>query len=80
MHDALRARLEGVPTPTPLQIAILRAKVAGKTDRSIARAFKLGERTVRRQIEDLIAVLGVSCRAELYAEAVRYGWLDREPG
>jgi DNA-binding NarL/FixJ family response regulator len=80
MHDRLRARAEGVPTPTPLQIAILHAKVAGKTDRSIARAFKLGERTVRRQLEDLISVLAVSCRAELYAEAVRHGWLDRKPG
>jgi DNA-binding NarL/FixJ family response regulator len=78
MYDELKSGSEAAPAPIPLQIAILRAKLAGKTDRSIARAFKVSERTVRRQLDDLITTLGLSCRAELHAAAVRYGWLDRE--
>lgn len=65
------------PVPTLLQLEILRAKVGGKTDAFIARAFKIGDRTVRRHLDELIGVLGVSGRAELYAEAARRGWLDR---
>lgn len=62
--------------PTVLQLKILRAKVNGRTDGAVARAFKLGERTVQRHIDDLMRVLGVGCRAELYVEAARKGWLD----
>lgn len=49
-------------TPTPLQLAILRAKVDGRTDQSVGRVLKIGERTVRRQLDLLASLLGVGGR------------------
>lgn len=61
-----------------LQLEILRAKVSGKTDRAVARVFRISERTLRREITALATAIGVGCRAELFVEAARRGWLDRE--
>jgi DNA-binding NarL/FixJ family response regulator len=62
--------------PTPSQLAILRHKAGGKTDETIARILGVAERTIRRQIESLIAKLAVNSRAELFVEVGRRGWLD----
>jgi DNA-binding NarL/FixJ family response regulator len=67
----------GGSVPNVLQLAILRAKARGLTDRSAAHVLCIGERTVRRQLDDLVVALGVSCRPELYIEVGRRGWLDR---
>lgn len=69
-------RTTAVVRPTPLQRAILAAKVGGLTDASIARALKISERTVRRQLDLLTDLLGVSGRAGLYLDVGRRGWLD----
>ena len=67
---------ESEPTPTPVQLAILRALVAGQTLRQVARAFKLGERTLRRHLNDLSAALGANGRLGLIHEVGRRRWLD----
>jgi DNA-binding NarL/FixJ family response regulator len=62
--------------PTPLQLAILRHKTSGKTDGAIAHILGVAERTVRRQLENLMAKLAVNSRAQLFVEVGRHGWLD----
>lgn len=66
------------PTPTTLQLMILRSKISGMTDDAIARACKIGVRTVRRHLDELAQGIGVRGRAALFAEAVRRGWLEQE--
>jgi DNA-binding NarL/FixJ family response regulator len=67
------------PIPTQLQLTILRAKASGKTDQAAARACKISERTLRRELSALASAVGVGCRMELLVETVRCGWLDSEP-
>jgi DNA-binding CsgD family transcriptional regulator len=54
---------------------ILELLALGTKDERIARTIGIGVRTVRREIADLKAVLGVSSRAEIAAAAIRKGWL-----
>lgn len=71
-----RETLARASGPTPVQLKILRYKAAGKTDGYVARALNVGERTVRRQLDELEAKLGVRGRAQLFIEVGRRGWLD----
>ncbi|MEI7058763.1 helix-turn-helix domain-containing protein [Nocardioides sp. CCNWLW239] len=54
---------------------------AGLTDHAIARELGVSERTVRRRITRLQAVLAGHTRFQLGVQAARRGWLDQEsPG
>ena len=64
--------------PTQFQLRILKQKAGGKTDSAAARELGVAERTIRRQIENLIGLLAVSNRAALFVEVGRRGWLDLE--
>lgn len=56
-------------------IALLTLLAAGLTDHSIGRELGISERTVRRRITVLQALLGAQTRFQLGAQAVRQGWL-----
>jgi DNA-binding CsgD family transcriptional regulator/sugar-specific transcriptional regulator TrmB len=47
----------------------------GTKDERIARTLGVGVRTVRRDVADLKAMLGVASRTEVIATAIRKGWL-----
>jgi DNA-binding CsgD family transcriptional regulator len=67
------------PTPSPIdryslttrELDVLRELVAGKTDREIAEALYIGQRTVQTHVSNLLAKLGVHNRAEAAVIAVR---------
>ncbi len=58
---------------TPRERDVLRLLVAGRTDREIAEALFIGERTVQSHAEHIYAKLGVHNRHEATAIAVRIG-------
>jgi DNA-binding NarL/FixJ family response regulator len=49
--------------------------MAGMKDERIARALGVRPRTVRRDIAQLRAALGVSSRTEIVTAAAKRGWL-----
>ncbi|PKV90063.1 helix-turn-helix domain-containing protein [Streptomyces sp. TLI_146] len=55
---------------------ILRLMAAGLKDRAIARALGLGERTVIRRVQALMASLDAATRFQAGMQATRRGWLD----
>lgn len=65
--------------PTELQLRILRAMVAGQTVVAIAHTCKIGERTVRRHVDDLAEHVGVKTRLAVLVEAAQRRWLDPAP-
>jgi DNA-binding CsgD family transcriptional regulator len=58
---------------TNREIEVLRLVSAGKTNRQIAAALVLSEKTVGRHLANIFAKLGVSSRAAASAFAVRHG-------
>jgi DNA-binding NarL/FixJ family response regulator len=54
---------------------ILELLAAGAKDDRISRALGVGVRTIRRDISEIKATLGVSTRTQVVAAAVRKGWL-----
>jgi DNA-binding CsgD family transcriptional regulator/predicted transcriptional regulator len=54
---------------------VLELMAVGTKDARIARTLGTGLRTVRRDVAELKASLGVASRAEVVAAAVRRGWL-----
>jgi non-specific serine/threonine protein kinase len=58
---------------TPRQTEVLRLVAAGKTDRQIALALVLSEKTVGRHLENIYTRLGVSSRAAATLIAAREG-------
>ncbi|GAA1244053.1 helix-turn-helix domain-containing protein [Kitasatospora nipponensis] len=60
----------------PRDREILRLMAAGVKDRAIARALGIGERTVMRRIQALMAELNAATRFQAGARAIRSGWLD----
>jgi DNA-binding CsgD family transcriptional regulator len=63
----------GVPTGRPSRV--LELMMAGMKDERIARALGVRPRTVRRDIAQLRAALGVSSRTEIVTAAAKRGWL-----
>jgi DNA-binding CsgD family transcriptional regulator len=61
--------------PTGRAARTLELMAIGTKDERIARALGVGARTIRRDISDLKASLGVSSRAEIVAAAIRRQWL-----
>jgi sugar-specific transcriptional regulator TrmB/DNA-binding CsgD family transcriptional regulator len=65
---------------TPCALSGRRAKVlelmaVGTKDERIARTLRVGVRTIRRDVAELKATLGVTSRPEIPAAAIRRGWL-----
>jgi DNA-binding CsgD family transcriptional regulator len=65
----------GSDAPAGRQARTLELMAIGTKDERIARTLGVGTRTIRRDISDLKATLGVSSRAEIIAAAIRKGWL-----
>ena len=61
--------------PTGRSARVLELMAVGTKDARIARTLGTGLRTVRRDVAELKASLGVASRAEVVAAAVRRGWL-----
>lgn len=66
---------ESGPPGADRRSAVLKLLAAGATDAAIARSLGVGMRTVRRDVSDLRAQLGVNSRTEVVAAAIRRGWL-----
>ncbi len=58
---------------TPREHEVLRLLVQGRTDREIAAALSIGQRTAQTHVANLFNKLGVNSRAECTAVAVRRG-------
>jgi DNA-binding NarL/FixJ family response regulator len=63
--------------PSSRAARVLELVAIGTKDERIARSLGVGTRTVRREVAELRAVLGVQSRAEITAAAVRRGWLPQ---
>jgi DNA-binding CsgD family transcriptional regulator len=61
--------------PSGRRARTLELMAIGTKDERIARTLGVGVRTVRRDVADLKATLGVASRAEIVAVAIRKGWL-----
>src|SRR5262249_21238264 len=61
---------------TAREIDLLRLVSAGHTNREIASALFLSEKTVERHLSNVFRKLGVSSRAAATAQAVRLGLVD----
>ena len=74
-EPALRGEVGPTPTVplTDRQLAVLRLVAQGQSNREIARALMLSEKTVGRHLENLFDRLGVSSRSAAAAWAVRAG-------
>ncbi len=68
---------DGVPTRagelTPRELEVLRLVAAGRTNRAVADALVLSEKTVARHLSNIYAKLGVSSRAGATAYAYEHG-------
>src|SRR5262249_52798149 len=78
---ALATRLNGVPLPrpsypaslTPREVEILRLLVTGQTNRDIAEALLLSERTVEVHVRHILTKTNTDNRTEAAAFALRHG-------
>ncbi|MFE0465359.1 helix-turn-helix domain-containing protein [Kitasatospora sp. NPDC058965] len=70
------ARPGGADDLSPRDLAILRMLTAGAKDRTIARALRIGERTVMRRIQALMEALNADTRFQAGVQAALRGWLD----
>lgn len=71
-------RMQGPVAPelTDRQLTVLRLIAAGQTNKEIARALKVGERTVKYHIAGIFERLDAGNRTEAVAHARRMGLLD----
>jgi DNA-binding CsgD family transcriptional regulator len=69
MHARQLRRQRGTPDLTPRQWEILRLVAAGCTNRQVARALGLTERTVGKHLENIYVRLGTQSRTEAIAAA-----------
>ena len=58
---------------TPREVDVVRLIAAGRSNREIAAALVLSERTVERHIANAYRKLGVSSRVDAAAWSIRYG-------
>lgn len=61
---------------TKRELEVLRLVARGRTNAQIARELEISERTVAFHVENLLAKLVASNRAQAVAEAIRRGWLE----
>ena len=73
------AKAQGVVMPalSPRQLEILRLAAAGKSNREIASAIAISEKTVEQHLADINRRLGTCSRAEAAVQAERRGLLRR---
>ncbi|MGW7197579.1 LuxR C-terminal-related transcriptional regulator [Streptomyces chryseus] len=70
------AAAEAAPAPTARQREVLQMLAAGMTDEAISRKLGVSERTVGRQVAELITKLGSESRFQAGFNAARMGWLE----
>jgi DNA-binding NarL/FixJ family response regulator len=58
---------------TPRELEVLRLVAAGKTNRAVAAALFISEKTVARHVSNIFGKLGLSTRAAATAYAYRHG-------
>jgi NarL family two-component system response regulator LiaR len=61
---------------TPREIEVLRAIAGGMSNREIARALVLSEKTVKTHVSSILSKLGVADRTQAALHAVRSGLVD----
>jgi len=86
MSPAVAARLlREVPAPqhqeplTERETEVLRELALGKSNKEIAAALVIAEKTVRTHVSNILAKLGVSSRTQAVLHAVRSGLVSLEP-
>jgi DNA-binding NarL/FixJ family response regulator len=75
-------RLSGGATTTPLtdrQLEVVRLLSIGATNKEIARALSVGERTVKYHVAGIFDRLGAGNRTEAVSIALRLGLVTNEP-
>jgi two-component system, NarL family, nitrate/nitrite response regulator NarL len=70
--------MPNTPRLTPRERQIVRALLAGRTNREIGQKLGLREQTVKNQLSVIYGKLGVRNRVELALQAERDRSLDRE--
>jgi NarL family two-component system response regulator LiaR len=87
MSPSVAARLlREVPSPqepeplTEREIEVLRQLAQGKSNREIATALVIAEKTARTHVSNILAKLGVTSRTQAALHAVRTGLVSLEPG
>lgn len=84
-------RLSGEPTPplpapapgsgqdiTPRELEVLQFVARGLSNRGIAEALSISDRTVQAHLTNLFAKMGVASRVEAVVSAIRRGWVVLE--
>ena len=86
MSPSVAARLlREVPAPqqpealTEREIEILRELASGKSNKEIAAALVIAEKTVRTHVSNILAKLGVTSRTQAALHAVRSGLVPLDP-
>lgn len=64
------------PTPTPLDLEVLRLVAAGRTNAAIAGALAVSEKTIEGRLARLFTRFAVESRTELATRAIGEGWLE----
>jgi DNA-binding NarL/FixJ family response regulator len=85
MHDvaaiaALERALASAPADdelTPREREVLRLVATGKTNRAIAGALGISEKTIARHVSNIFTKLGLASRAAATAYAYEHGLLGR---
>jgi DNA-binding NarL/FixJ family response regulator len=62
---------------TPRELEVLEHIARGQSNREIARAFTLSEKTVKTHVSSILAKLDVADRTQAALYAVRHGLVDR---
>ena len=75
-RQATKARFDGL---TRREVEVAQLVAAGKSNRAIARALQVGERTVESHVAGALAKLGFSSRSRLAAWAVERGLARAAP-
>ena len=61
---------------TPREVEVLRLLAGGKTDRQIANALGIGQRTVQTHVRSILDKMGVDSRTAAGVQALREGIID----
>jgi DNA-binding CsgD family transcriptional regulator len=69
----LSARPAGAGALTPRELQVIRLIAAGRTNRAIARALTISERTVDRHVSNILTKLDLSSRSAATAYAYEHG-------
>ncbi len=64
--------------PAPIELAVLRASVTGRSSAEVAGLLGLNAEAVRAHIAGAIVALGVRSKLEAIVVALRAGWIEIE--